>query len=192
MNQDGSRLFNQTKKRSLSQGAFGTIDLTDDDEVVRKKKPKLTEKTQKNLLQLVEPTTSQALAVHVKKVEELRNWLKNYERIRKNRSNPMLLVTGPCGSGKLTAVKILASEQGFDTFEYATPFDTEIEAYTRYGEPEYTVKTNQKDHLLRFLRKTSRFGSIFGNANPKPKLLIVKDFPNILIESPTVFEEILQ
>ncbi|EKM77716.1 hypothetical protein AGABI1DRAFT_129999 [Agaricus bisporus var. burnettii JB137-S8] len=69
-----------------------------------------------------EPKTEAELAVHVRKVEDVRRWfleafdggpsgkLRRYRRI--------LALTGPSGSGKTAAVRLLAREMGFEVLEW--------------------------------------------------------------------------
>lgn len=102
----------------------------------------------------------------------------------------MLLVTGPCGSGKLTTIKVLAGEYGFDIFEYAAPIEIMSQDDENPENLEYMPKRLQVEHLIKFLRETSRFGSILMQA-PKKKLLVVKDFPNVFMDSPKMFEDVL-
>ncbi|KAG6918805.1 hypothetical protein DXG01_011557 [Tephrocybe rancida] len=71
---------------------------------------------------IYEPTTEGELAVHKRKVEDLRRWLqeafeggpsgnlKKYRRI--------LALTGPAGTAKTTTVRVLAREMGFDIMEW--------------------------------------------------------------------------
>ncbi|TFK34628.1 Rad17 cell cycle checkpoint protein-domain-containing protein [Crucibulum laeve] len=71
---------------------------------------------------MYEPTTEAELAVHVKKVEDVRRWiseafdggpsgkLKKYRRI--------LALSGPAGTGKTSTVRVLAREMGFEILEW--------------------------------------------------------------------------
>ncbi|KAF8908184.1 Rad17 cell cycle checkpoint protein-domain-containing protein [Gymnopilus junonius] len=69
-----------------------------------------------------EPTTEAQLAVHVRKVEDVRRWLSEafdggpsgklikYRRI--------LALTGPAGTGKTATIRVLAKEMGFEILEW--------------------------------------------------------------------------
>lgn len=179
-------------KRSLSQNdqSAAFVDLT-----IPLKKTRLSSdypsKTKEDLLNWITPKKIADLAIHPKKITEVRGWFEECKRISSKKSNPMLLVTGPCGSGKLTTVKVIATEFGYDTFEYAIPLDYELNAYVKEGRPEYTIKESQVENLIKFLRETTRFGTIFNDSNSK-KLMIVKEFPNIFLDSPQLFEDVLK
>mmetsp|Transcript_17563 Transcript_17563/g.52740 ORF Transcript_17563/g.52740 Transcript_17563/m.52740 type:complete len:844 (-) Transcript_17563:602-3133(-) len=69
------------------------------------------------------PAFAEHLAVAKKKVQELRTWLEQQELglQRQYRSSRVLLLTGPPGSGKTTALKVLATELGFEICEWQPP-----------------------------------------------------------------------
>lgn len=82
------------------------------------------------------PTTSTDLAVHPKKVSEVREWLEAQQRAScrfppKHQQQlllppppRLLIVSGPPGCGKSTTVRVLASELGFDVLEWVAPLPT--------------------------------------------------------------------
>lgn len=176
------------KRRGFSQGdeemCDKVIDLTEDCSAPAPvKKPRLQDKrVLQDIQKSIEPKTVTDLAVNGKKIDELRGWLREYERLKKTRPNAMLNLTGPCGSGKLTAVKVLAHELHYEIFEYTSQIDKDYKAYN---------SDTGLVHLTKFVLDSSRFGSIFIEA-PKKKLLIVKDFPNVLLESPQLFNDVLE
>lgn len=91
----------------------------------------------------------------------------------------MLLLTGPPGCGKTACVRVLAEELGYEVNEWLAPLDDE------YTKENYQ---SQKDKFYEFLFKASRYQSLF---NQKRRLLLVEDFPNILMDQKSVFHEIL-
>lgn len=102
-------------------------------------------------------------------------WLK---MCRPNKSS-ILLLTGPPGCGKTACVRVLAEELGYEVNEWLAPLDDE------YTKENYQ---SQKDKFYEFLFKASRYQSLF---NQKRRLLLVEDFPNILMDQKSVFHEIL-
>ncbi|KAG6829943.1 hypothetical protein H0H92_002847 [Tricholoma furcatifolium] len=98
-------------------------------EVSRKGKGKITKDSyaedapdDRLWVDIYEPKTEAELAVHKRKVDDVRRWfqeafeggpsgnLKKYRRI--------LALTGPAGTGKTSTVRVLAKEMGFDIMEW--------------------------------------------------------------------------
>ncbi|KAF5381671.1 hypothetical protein D9615_005567 [Tricholomella constricta] len=71
---------------------------------------------------IYEPTTEAELAVHKRKVEDVRRWLQEaFEggpsgALRKYRR--ILALTGPAGTAKTTTIRVLAREMGFEIMEW--------------------------------------------------------------------------
>ncbi|TFK24018.1 hypothetical protein FA15DRAFT_687660 [Coprinopsis marcescibilis] len=71
---------------------------------------------------LYEPTTEAELAVHIRKVEDVRHWLiEAFEggptgKLRKYRR--ILALTGPAGTGKTSTLQVLSRELGFEIVEW--------------------------------------------------------------------------
>lgn len=77
-------------------------------------------------------------------------------------------------------MRVLAEELTFELNEWLSPMDDE---YSRENGFQ-----SQKDKFFEFLFKTSRYQSL---VNQKRRLLMVEDFPNILIDQKSLFHEIL-
>ncbi len=65
------------------------------------------------------PKSVQDLAVHPKKVQQVRDWLSD-EAAQKA---PFLLLRGPSGSGKTATVKALADDINADVLEWVNPVE---------------------------------------------------------------------
>ncbi|TEB29646.1 Rad17-domain-containing protein [Coprinellus micaceus] len=71
---------------------------------------------------IYEPNTEAELAVHVRKVEDVRRWLQDaFEggpsgKLKKYRR--ILALTGPAGTGKTATLKVLSKELGFEIIEW--------------------------------------------------------------------------
>ncbi|XP_063699032.1 cell cycle checkpoint protein RAD17 [Culicoides brevitarsis] len=192
--QGASKSSFTTFRRSFSDSAANTIDLTFDDDEIPFKKAKLDVISQKDIIQQITPKSSEDLVIHAKKLEEVKGWFNEVARLQNIRKNPILLVTGPCGSGKLSAVKIIAQENGFDVHEYVVPLDIEVpeNENQEVGEiRKYGTKQGQMESLMKFLRQTSRFGTIFNKAKEK-KLIVCKDIPNVFCDEPEMFQQVLE
>mmetsp|Transcript_10091 Transcript_10091/g.27615 ORF Transcript_10091/g.27615 Transcript_10091/m.27615 type:complete len:193 (-) Transcript_10091:1475-2053(-) len=71
------------------------------------------------------PADTSALAVHRKKVEEVRDFLQRQEQPGyRHWGGRMLIASGPVGCGKSTTVRLLASELGYHVVEYNPPTPT--------------------------------------------------------------------
>ncbi|KAL1511466.1 hypothetical protein AB1Y20_006264 [Prymnesium parvum] len=82
--------------------------------------------TQQSLLwtDKYEPGSSASLAMHKKKIEEIRLWLRNADASLQLGLPPtprMLVLSGPPGSGKSTMLRVLARELGFELCEWVEP-----------------------------------------------------------------------
>lgn len=190
-------------RRSFSQNDIQMVDLTinteeEEDNGIPFKKPKISAPVRKDVMTTVDikkllvPKTSDELVIHSKKVQEVKGWFQECDRLKSVRPNPILLVTGPCGSGKLTCVKVIAEENGFDVHEYVAPLDYDRDLMSdKEREWDYGSKEGQVENLIKFMRDTTRYGTIFNKAKSK-KLIVCKDIPNIFSEKPQLFQNVLQ
>lgn len=127
------------------------------------------------------------MALHPKKLEDLRNWFK-VTKI----PNRILLLEGPTGCSKTTAIKLVAKEAGFDVVEWITP--TDIETNLLYDNPGYFERDfvsyeNQVVKFTDFLLRSSCYTSLLSN---KKRLLLVKDLPNTFFKKTEEFWAILK
>jgi cell cycle checkpoint protein len=70
-------------------------------------------KDNRQLIEKYAPLTSLELAIHKKKLDQVREWFGQIE----NRPR-ILILSGPAGCGKSTTVQVLAKEYRFDIMEY--------------------------------------------------------------------------
>ncbi|XP_053672269.1 cell cycle checkpoint protein RAD17 [Anopheles nili] len=147
--------------------------------------------TEADLLEQFKPLLKADLAIHVKKIEEIKQWLTAAREMKP--ATQMLLITGPSGSGKSITLKTLAQEMKYGISEWTSPVDVDLFFDDNYdfevGE-EKKRRHTQKTLFDDFLYKTSRYCSLFSTANDK--LLLVKDFPNSMLTTPTEFHDSLE
>ena len=70
------------------------------------------------------PKASADLAMHKKKVDEVRDWLRKADQMLQMNMPPaprLLVLSGPPGSGKSTMLRVIATELGFETCEWVDP-----------------------------------------------------------------------
>lgn len=140
-----------------------------------------------NWLEQYKPKTVGELAIHVKKVNELEAWLKQPTSLITR--TKFLLITGPPGCGKTTMLHIVCKSCGYKIQEWITPLDRpddEFESLTRFEYNKSAAKLFEE-----YLFKSSRYSSCLG-INPTKKLILVKDFPNVMFRNPSTFHEILE
>ncbi|XP_068633370.1 cell cycle checkpoint protein RAD17 isoform X2 [Battus philenor] len=106
-----------------------------------------------------------------------------HRRIRN--SCDILLLSGPVGCGKTATIRIIANKHNIKITEWITPVD--IELTTDYG--EYEFKEKQSKIFLDFIMNSANFTSLLdSNSN---KLVLVEDFPNTFLRTPSEFSDIL-
>uniref|UniRef100_A0A182X4X1 AAA+ ATPase domain-containing protein n=1 Tax=Anopheles quadriannulatus TaxID=34691 RepID=A0A182X4X1_ANOQN len=147
-----------------------------------------------DLLEHFKPVQEADLAIHVKKIEEVKQWLTAAKKLHP--ATQILLVTGPSGSGKSVCIKTLAKALGYSIHEWTTPVDVDLYYDDKFDfdqdRAEKQGRRPQKALFDDFLYKTSRYCSLFASAaGESSKLLLVKDFPNSMLRSPEEFHDSL-
>ncbi|XP_035781469.1 cell cycle checkpoint protein RAD17-like [Anopheles albimanus] len=152
-----------------------------------------------DLLRQFEPAKEADLAIHVKKIEEIKHWLEaalqESEYEPEGVAKQILLVTGPSGSGKSVCVKTIAKQLKCDVKEWTTPVDVELfyeDSFDFETREDKRSKPSQKQLFNDFLHKSSRYCSLFSTPGKERKVLLVKDFPNSFLRSPEEFHESLE
>ncbi|QRW20594.1 cell cycle checkpoint Rad17 [Rhizoctonia solani] len=139
------------------------------------------------------PETQETLAVHPRKVEDVRRWLGEAltggpaGKLRKYRR--ILALTGPSGSGKTATLQILARELEAEVVEWQANSDE----FSVAGDYDYESATTK---LASFLERAGVYGSLslkaIRDSTPDPeskgkerrleskhKILLLEDFPSI-------------
>ncbi|KAJ3807435.1 Rad17 cell cycle checkpoint protein-domain-containing protein [Lentinula aff. lateritia] len=158
---------------------------------------------------MYEPRSEAELAVHVRKVENVRNWLREsldggpFGKLRKYRR--VLVLTGPAGTAKSSTIRVLSQELKFEiiewksstseTFANATDFDATSSGLWVSDDTMFT-----KFRL--FLERASQCQSVFSSSStPNPwkrplsssslsssdskptpiqRIILLEDLPNVL------------
>lgn len=139
------------------------------------------------------PGRLEDLAVHPKKVEEVRCWLEN-----SGRSGGILLLSGPAGSGKTATVFALARILGIEIQEWVNPIEQvnygsskglleDDNHFVPYDTVGYNSKAKQFKDWLRGAKYTPLSSEISGGSSSK--LILIEDMPNYKIED---FHQILE
>ncbi|XP_065362925.1 cell cycle checkpoint protein RAD17 [Calliphora vicina] len=188
-----------TKKQSTTAPVDDIIDL-DDLEDCSNEASTFLERTTKtdvqisneNWIDVFAPVTSDELAVHPKKLQEVQQWFKHCAVMKRKKPSQLCLLTGPSGSGKTAAIRILAKENKINIQEWINPVDQEM--IYNLGDQVYgqSYVSSQVEAFKNFLFKASRYRSLLETIATDKRLLMVEDFPNFLLRDPTVFQEILE
>lgn len=143
-----------------------------------------------NWIENFAPRTKIDLAIHAKKLTEVEDWFRAIKERRLKAAAPILLVTGPSGSGKSATIKIIAEEFSYIISEWITPVDIEHIRYDRNDNDKITYTESQTDKFSQFLFQSSRYRSVFDTSSKR--LVLVEDFPNVFIKDPSSFEDVLE
>ncbi|XP_025414921.1 cell cycle checkpoint protein RAD17 [Sipha flava] len=132
------------------------------------------------------PQTVSKLAVHTGKIKELRLWFESLSSESSIKSK-FLLVSGPTGCAKATSVKLIAKQCGFMCLEWVTPMTNEP-IYDQCSGNYYNQ--NVQDKFEDFIWGATRYRSLKCGVL-KSQFLLIKDFPNIFIDKPEEFHDIM-
>lgn len=144
-----------------------------------------------------EPSSSSDLGVHKKKVEEVLAWVEKSCRDT-SRTASVLLLVGPTGVGKTTTLHVVARQLNVEVVEWINPLadaavDLSRSSFYEDVACRDSYKESQMSKFTEFLFRTNRYPSlsIFGNETFRRKIVLVEDFPNVVLKDPKKFHEVL-
>lgn len=109
------------------------------------------------------------LAVHSKKIAEVRSWLEGQvlscQTLGNRRSNRMLILTGPAGVGKTAVIRVLAKALTLEILEWKTPTPTLWQEHIKHQV--------SSDSSVPYMSKLDEFQSFLENARKFPLLPVV-------------------
>lgn len=132
------------------------------------------------------PQSVTKLAVHPGKIKEIKNWFESLNNNLLTKSK-FLLVTGPSGCAKATAVRLIAKQCNFMCLEWVTPVTTEP-IYDQCSD-DYFYQ-NVQDKFQDFIWGATRYRSLKCDVC-NDQFLLIKDFPNIFLDKPDEFHDIM-
>ena len=132
------------------------------------------------------PSNLEELAVHKKKVSDVRNWL---EKVLSGRYRKRLLILrGPAGAGKTVTLKMLANAMKLDLSEWKNPVSSD------YSSKEYISISASFDD---FCTRSGKFNTLEMDSVPSDiqstsssdpnaqKAILIEDFPNTSFSTST-------
>lgn len=128
------------------------------------------------------PRTLQELAVHKKKVEEVKMWLEETLKTPKNGSNNcVLIISGQAGVGKSATVHVIASQFGAQLCEWNTPTPTLWQEHLHNSSSglNYTSKLDEFENFVERVRKYGFISSSFPGGTKSSAVLVIDDLPVI-------------
>lgn len=127
------------------------------------------------------------LAVHPKKLEDLKTWFKI---VCAKTPNKIMIIEGPTGCAKATALKLIAKESGYNVNEWINSTDIETGFFQEEStNREFVTYENQATKFADFLLRTSRYNSVF---DTQDRVIMVKDLPNTFFRKTEEFWSILK
>ncbi|KAH8318037.1 hypothetical protein KR074_003562, partial [Drosophila pseudoananassae] len=189
-------------KRTRSTGNFSQLSRTQTENTLISKSDDVVDLTSlqtdeepppaisENWMEGFAPGSSEELAVHPKKVGEVRSWLLHCEAVRKKFPAQICLLTGPTGAGKTATLRVLAKEMGYQVQEWINPVDCEVVTVLGDQPNGSGYVGSHLEAFKSFLLRASRYKSLL--VSQEKRLLLVEDFPNIFLgEGEASFEELL-
>ncbi|CAK9320767.1 unnamed protein product [Citrullus colocynthis] len=126
------------------------------------------------------PHSLEELAVHKKKVEEVKVWFEERLRTPKDASgNNVLVITGPAGVGKSATINAIASHLGARLCEWDTPTPVIWQEHLHNSSAgiQYTSKLDEFENFIGRMRKYGVIPSCFPVDSRQPVILLIDDLP---------------
>ncbi|KAM3757636.1 hypothetical protein ACB098_02G204500 [Castanea mollissima] len=126
------------------------------------------------------PRSLEELAVHKKKVEEVKAWFEERLRSSKDEFGPyVLVITGQTGVGKSATIHVIASHLGARVCEWNTPTPVIWQEHLHNSSAGITY-TSKLDEFEIFVERIRKYGLIPSSCAKEPKsskILLIDDLP---------------
>ncbi|XP_057299668.1 cell cycle checkpoint protein RAD17-like isoform X2 [Hydractinia symbiolongicarpus] len=150
-------------------------------------------------IEVYKPVTENDLAVHKKKVEEVKQWLhKHFKNIRRQEEIGILLLTGQAGTGKTAVVQVLAKYLNYEIKEWINPVGQDYQEKSNTGWRDFlTSQNSQCQQFSDFLLRANRYNGLsmvgeVGDIQLKKKIVLIEDLPNFVFRNPSKLHTILR
>jgi cell cycle checkpoint protein len=138
------------------------------------------------------PTNLDELAVHKKKVADVRKWL--HDVVGGRMRQRLLVLKGAAGTAKTTTVQLLAKEMGREILEWRNPtgalgaasstalqFDDFMLRGGRFGQLEVDLEPSPADDDTEYSNESSSYEPVIDEN--KQQLILIEEFPNTFARS---------
>lgn len=150
-------------------------------------------------IEVYKPVTENDLAVHKKKVEEVKQWLhKHFEKTHRQEGIGILLLTGQAGTGKTAVVQVLAKYLNYEIKEWINPVGQDYQEKSSTGWRDFlTSQNSQCQQFSDFLLRANRYNGLsmvgeIGDIPLKRKIVLIEDLPNFVFRNPSKLHAILR
>ncbi|XP_058185245.1 cell cycle checkpoint protein RAD17 isoform X2 [Rhododendron vialii] len=126
------------------------------------------------------PGSLEELAVHKKKVEEVKMWFeKRLKRQKEELFNNVLVITGQAGVGKSATVHVIASHLRATVCEWNTPTPTIWQEHLHNSNlgVRYMSKLDEFENFVERTRKYGLIPSSFSGQSQASVILVIDDLP---------------
>ncbi|KAL1566642.1 cell cycle checkpoint protein RAD17 isoform X1 [Salvia divinorum] len=122
------------------------------------------------------------LAVHKKKVEEVKSWFE--EKLKSNADNSfsnVILISGQAGVGKSATIYAVAHHLGMEVYEWRTPTPTIWQEHVHNSNSgiQYMSKLDEFESFVERIRKYGLVSSSLTRVSPASVVLLIDDLPMV-------------
>ncbi|XP_065856248.1 cell cycle checkpoint protein RAD17 isoform X2 [Euphorbia lathyris] len=125
------------------------------------------------------PHSMEELAVHKKKVEEVKVWFEERLTASKEILSNVIVITGQAGIGKSATIYAIASHFGATVCEWKTPTPTVWQEHMHNSTTGINY-TSKLDEFVNYIEKIRKYGVIPSLLSPElnsPIILLIDDLP---------------
>ena len=144
------------------------------------------------------PMFESDLAVHKKKVEDVKQCLQGFFR-RNGQKNEagIVLLTGPAGAGKTALVEVLARQMGCKLKEWINPVGCDYQEKSLGNWREHQAQQASQSEMFRdFLLRANRYTGlqmVGGDRDDGSKMIVlIEDLPNFVLHDPKKLHTMLR
>ncbi|ORZ09831.1 Rad17 cell cycle checkpoint protein-domain-containing protein [Absidia repens] len=119
------------------------------------------------------PTTESELAVRVQKLDEIKYYINSSAISQSQGQYKILVLTGPTGVGKSTAIRVVARSMGYDLIEWKN--QQQHNPQSGHFDPDYEP-TMEK--FSRFLHRSINTATLT-TEQQKPRIILLDDIPDL-------------